>query len=42
MAITVTISDIAAVAAEPFGILLSLQLTKPHDTNWLTAFSKRD
>lgn len=40
MAITVTISDIAAVAADPIGILLSLQIPRPYDAGWLQAFQK--
>lgn len=40
MAITVTISDIAAVAADPIGILLSLQIPRAYDLGWLQAFQK--
>ena len=40
MAITVCISDLAAVGADPFGILLSLQLPKSYDHQWLEGFKR--
>lgn len=40
MSITVTISDLAAVGAEPFGMLLSLQMPKIYDKVWLKEFQR--
>jgi len=40
MSVTATLSDLAAVAAEPLGLLLSLQLTKNTNRKWLGAFKK--
>lgn len=40
MSITVTISDLAAVGALPFGILLSIQIPHKVDENWLESFQK--
>lgn len=40
MAVTVTMSDLAAVGAEPFGILLSLQLAQNFDSSWMENFQQ--
>jgi len=40
MSITVTMSDLAAVGADPFGILLGLQLPRAHSDDWIQHFSQ--
>ena len=40
MAVTVVVSDLAAVGADPLGILLSLQLTRDFTDDWLGRFQK--
>lgn len=40
MGVTVTISDIAAVGADPFGILISLQLPRDTPAYWIKLFQK--
>jgi len=40
MAITVTVSDLAATGADLLGLLLSLQLPKDHTAQWLQQFQK--
>lgn len=40
MSVTVTISDLAAVGALPFGILLSIQIPQKIDKKWLEIFQK--
>ena len=38
MAVTVTMSDLAATGASPLGLLLSLQIPKENDSDWLHQF----
>ena len=38
MAVTVTMSDLAATGASPLGLLMSLQIPKENDTDWLRQF----
>ncbi|MGZ3974907.1 MAG: thiamine-phosphate kinase [Flavisolibacter sp.] len=40
MAVTVVMSDLAAVGADPLGLLLSLQLTQNFTADWLDRFQK--
>src|SRR6478735_9629753 len=40
MALTVTISDIAATGAEPTGLLLSLHIPKEYDECWMQEFQR--
>ena len=40
MAVTVCMSDLAAVGADPFGVLLSLQLPKSYDDKWMKEFQR--
>jgi thiamine-monophosphate kinase len=40
MAVTVTISDLAAVGADPVGILLSLQVPADYTASWMQLFQK--
>jgi thiamine-monophosphate kinase len=40
MAVTVTMSDLAATGASPIGLLMSLQLSKENDAGWLRQFQK--
>src|ERR1043165_3595224 len=40
MAVTVTISDLAAVGADPLGILLSLELPQDYSETWMAKFQQ--
>lgn len=40
MSVTVTISDLAAVGSQPFGILLGLQMPRSTNEGWLKEFKK--
>jgi len=40
MAVTVTISDLAAVGSDPLGILISLQLPKDSNESWIQKFQQ--
>ena len=40
MAVTVTVSDLAATGADPFGILLSLQLKQDYSQQWMERFQQ--
>jgi len=40
MAVTVTLSDMAATGSDPIGILLSLQLVKSSDSGWLEGLQR--
>lgn len=40
MAVTVTMSDMAAVGSKPLGLLLGLQLPRQNNENWLTKFQQ--
>ena len=40
MAVTVSLSDLAASGADPIGVLLALQLPRAYEEDWLTRFQK--